>query len=114
MTTSHTASGQAGDLSLPIALAQLLEELERRPRGAHPGQYQAVAARLAEAIGAFDGETLEPLLRASPATAEVYENLHYAHAGLCRSNLDRALQAEILAKQAIQAAAQSPSNTSRP
>ena len=110
MSTSADQTGQPADLSVPIALAQLLEHLERRPRGAHPAQYQAVAMRLVETLSQFDRDTLEPLLRASTATAEIYENLHYAQAGLCRADLDSAMKAEIIAKADIAAAAQSPSS----
>jgi len=47
------------------------------------------------------GEALHALLAVAPATAEIYENLQYAHAGLCRSPLDRATAAEQAAVAAI-------------
>ena len=42
-----------------------------------------------------------------PAAA-LYENLHYGDAGLCRSPLDAAMRAELLASQAIAAARTRP------
>ena len=40
--------------------------------------------------------------------AALYENLHYGDAGLCRSPLDAAMRAELLASQAIAAARTRP------
>ncbi len=68
-------------------------------------QYRAVAASLARELSHIDRDVLEPLLSVSPAAAEVYENLQYAHAGLCRSDLDKAMNAELLAKAVIGKAA---------
>jgi len=39
-----------------------------------------------------------------PAAAQLYENQHYQHAGLCRSPLDPALAAEMQARQWIEQA----------
>ena len=47
----------------------------------------------------------EAVLAASPATAEVYENLHYDVSGLSRSPLERAVAAELAATAAIHKAA---------
>ena len=85
-----------------IVLARLLERLDasRQPVDAH--QYQGVAARLAALLS--DPEVdWQPLLADSPAAAALYENLHYGDAGLCRSPLDAAMRAELLASQAIAA-----------
>jgi hypothetical protein len=41
------------------------------------------------------------VLRAFPAAAELYENVQYAHAGLCRQPLEAALNAELLTRAAI-------------
>jgi hypothetical protein len=41
------------------------------------------------------------MLTSLPAAAEVWENLHYAHAGLCRRDLDAAMAAETAARLAI-------------
>jgi len=84
------------------AMAVLLERLERMPRQASAGQYREVAQRVAELLAqAEPGDALNALLSAAPATAEIYENLQYEHAGLVRSPLDAALAAEREAAAAI-------------
>ena len=88
-----------------VILARLLERLDasRQPVDAH--QYRVVASRLSALLADPDVDW-QPLLAQSPATAALYENLHYAAAGLCRSPLAAAVPAEQLARQAIEAAAQ--------
>ena len=77
------------------ALALLLEKLERTPRQASPAQFQAVSQRLAQLLAqAAPGPQLDQLIKAFPATAELWENLHSAQAGLCRSPLEAGLNAE--------------------
>lgn len=101
MNTSHTPITDA------VLLAQLLERLER---GGHPdaGQYRMVVGRLGEELARIDDvETLNSLLEAHPATAELYENLHYAQSGLCRSLLDASTASELWAREVI-ARAQRP------
>lgn len=79
-----------------IALARLLERLERSPGSASPDQYQQLVARLKGLLAddALPEQALNAVLGAHPATAELYENLHYEHSGLCRSPLDMAVAAE--------------------
>jgi len=95
-------------LNVPAALrplagmAWLLEKLERHPREASPEQYRQVVQQLGTMLGAAEpGAALDALLSACPATAELYENLHYAQAGLCRAPLDLALNAELDARAAL-------------
>jgi hypothetical protein len=45
------------------------------------------------------------VLGAHPAAAELYENLHYAQAGLSRSTLERSVATEMLAAQVLAKAA---------
>ena len=83
------------------AVGTLLERLERLPRSAAPEQYRDVVLKVQKLLGeAEPGMALDALLAALPATAELYENLHYAHSGLCRSPLDAALSAELAAQAA--------------
>jgi len=85
-----------------VALAQLLQRLEASTVPVSPDQYRAVAQRLAEALRqAPPGETLGAILSAFPAAAELYENLQYQHAGLCRSPLEASLNAELAARELI-------------
>ena len=104
MTTTQTSSLPA-HLTVTHVLAELLERLESSKVPVGPDQYRAVVTRLMSALGeAEPGPELGALLDAHPAAAEMYENVHYQHAGLCRSPLDPALAAERQARQAIESA----------
>jgi len=84
------------------AMAVLLERLERQPRKATAQQYRDVVQRVSRMLAeAEPGTALDALLSAAPASAVLYENLQYAHAGLCRSPLDAAMSAEQQAAAAI-------------
>ncbi len=85
------------------AMAALLERLELNPHGsASAGQYRDVALRVRGLLAdAPPGPMLDMLLAAAPATAALYENLQYAHAGLVRAPLDAALEAERAAAATI-------------
>lgn len=86
-----------------LTLAQLLERLERNLVPTAAEQYRSVVEHLSKELAQVEpGEDLHVLLDSFPATAELYENLHYAHAGLCRSPLDASLDAELRAKSLIQ------------
>lgn len=89
-------------LDVTERLAQLLERLEHSAVPVGADQYRSVVAHLVnEFAEVAPGAALARLLDNYPAAAEVYENLHYAHAGLCRSGLDAAMAAELRAKEAI-------------
>ena len=91
-----------------VTLAGMLERLDRSGVAVDPKQYRAVVQHLSEVLQAVPRDAaLDAVLEASPATAELYENLHYQHAGLCRSPLDAALNAELAARTAIVLARQS-------
>lgn len=99
-------------ISLPARLqtlavsAALLERLERDKRGASAGQYQLLACQLRDLLAAAEPDLiLEALLDNFPAAAEIYENLRYEHAGLCRSPFDTALNAEMQAMSVLAKAA---------
>ena len=88
-----------------VMLARMLERLDRSVEPVDPQQYRGVVEHLAEVLRTVAHDAaLEAVLQASPATAELYENLHYQHAGLCRSPLDLALAAELAARDAIESA----------
>jgi hypothetical protein len=83
-------------------MAGLLERLEHQPSSASPEQYRDVARQVTALLAAAPvDEHLHALLNAAPAAAELYENMRYALAGLCRAPLDSALQAELAATAAI-------------
>jgi hypothetical protein len=89
-------------LSVVGALAHLLEKLERSPEPIVAEQYQAVVRPLSAELAEAESDAyLSALLDTYPAAAELYENLQYQHAGLCRSPLDAGLRAEVQAREAI-------------
>ncbi len=84
------------------ALAALLERLESQPLKASPAQYRSLTQQITALLGQAETDAhLHQLLAAAPATAALYENLHYQHAGLCRASLTVALEAELAATAAI-------------
>jgi hypothetical protein len=99
-----------------VVLAQMLERLDRSAQAVDPEQYRSVAARLAaELESAPRDATLDGVLQAFPAAAQLYENLNYRHAGLCRSPMDAALGAELAARAAIDGARRfAPGQRSQP
>lgn len=87
------------------ALAGLLERLEAAPSSASAEQYRGVARQVQALLAeAEPDDHLQRLLNAAPHTAELYENLRYDIAGLCRSPLETALNAELAATAAIRRA----------
>mgnify|MGYP003585773062 FL=1 len=104
MNATHTPAHKA-DLAVTHVLAQLLERLEHSAVPVGPEQYRSVVMHLVEQFrDAEPGSELGRLLDAYPAASEVYENLNYQHAGLCRSALDTSLAAELAARKAIERA----------
>lgn len=101
-TTANPLQALPSSLQTLQAMGVLLERLERLPRGAAASQYRDVVAAVRRLLGeAEPGPALDALLTALPATAELYENMNYAHAGLCRSPLDASLQAEQAARAVL-------------
>ena len=82
-----------------VLLARVLERLDRSEVPVDPQQYRAVVEHLSELLRTTPSDAaMEAVLEASPATAELYENLQYEYAGLCRSPLEASLNAELAAK----------------
>jgi 2-methylisocitrate lyase-like PEP mutase family enzyme len=93
------------DLAVTHVLAQLLEKLDHSAVPVGAEQYRSVVMHLVEEFRDVEqGAELARLLDAYPAASEVYENMNYQHAGLCRSALDSSLSAEMAAKKAIERA----------
>ena len=91
-----------------VVLAQMLERLDRSAQAVDAEQYRAVVARLAAELEAAPHDAkLDGVLEAFPAAAQLYENLNYQYAGLCRSPMDSALAAELAARAAIDGARRS-------
>lgn len=89
-----------------VTLVQVLRRMERSRVPVDADQYRSVIDHLTTQLRNHPRDTaLESLLAAVPELAELYENLNYEHAGLCRSPLEAAVRAEQAARSAIAAAA---------
>lgn len=100
--SAPTLDVKLANLETLIALARLLERVERGavPVAAEP--YQVLVQRLGRALGAeLPAGALDAVLGLYPAAAELYENLQYVHAGLCRSPLQAAVAAERRAREVL-------------
>ena len=85
-----------------VTLVQLLRKMERSSVPVDPDQYRSVIAQITAVLRDHPHDAaLESLLAAVPELAELYENLNYEHAGLCRSPLEMAVRAEQLARAAL-------------
>lgn len=101
MAASHVESLQSR-LETLIAYARLLERVEASPVAVSADQYQALVRQLKTALAAPLPEgAREAILRAHPATAEIYENVHYDTSGLSRSPLEASVETEMLATRLI-------------
>lgn len=97
------------DLTTTRVLAALLERLENSviPVGAE--QYRSVVIHLLSEFNQVQAHSgLGAVLDVHPAAAQVYENMNYAFAGLCRSSLEASLAAEQQAKAVIERAMRPP------
>lgn len=101
------------DLTVTHVLAELLERLERSAVPVGAEQYRSVVQHLVNELGDVEpGTALAALLDTHPAAAELYENVNYQHAGLCRSALDASLAAERQAKEVLDRAMRRAMNRS--
>jgi hypothetical protein len=104
MSFMNATKSQSPKTSLTVThvLAELLERLEHSTQPVAAGQYRSVVMHLIDEFADVEpGLGLRALLDTHPAASELYENVNYQHAGLCRSALDAAMAAESQAKQAI-------------
>jgi hypothetical protein len=83
-------------LETVIALARLLERVEQSAAQVGADQYRALVRQIGLALDEdLPEDALNAVLGAHPATAEIYENRHYAQSGLSRSSLDRSVASEM-------------------
>jgi hypothetical protein len=104
MSFMNATKSQSPKTSLTVThvLAELLERLEHSTQPVAAAQYRSVVLHLIDELADVEpGMGLRALLDTHPAAAELYENVNYQHAGLCRSALDAAIAAEGQARQAI-------------
>lgn len=101
MSTSTPATVRS-HIENAVALAQLLQRVEADMANVDANQYRLLVLQLKAALAEdMPARALEAILRACPSAAEIYENLHYDHAGLARSPLERSVASETLAVQVI-------------
>ena len=104
MNATQTTPISRADTFVLRVLAALLQRLDDSAVTVDAEQYRSVVSRLANEMQAVaSNHELAGILDAYPAAAELYENINYQHAGLCRSALDTALAAE---QQAVAAVSQ--------
>jgi len=85
-----------------IELAQLLERIEHNPVAVNADQYQRTVERLSDALRDAPSDAfLDKLLTSFPATAELYENLHYQRSGLSRTPLELSTSTEMNARELL-------------
>ena len=88
-----------------LTLAHVLQFLENNPGPVDAVQYRSIVLHLIRELKSVKpDEMISAVLDSYPAAAELYENLQYQHAGLCRSDLHPALNAELRAKDVIRKA----------
>jgi hypothetical protein len=87
-------------------LAHLLECVETGTAHASADGYRHLVLRIQAALSEdIPADALQAILSTYPATGQVFENLHYAHAGLSRASLERSVSSELQAKQVLARAA---------
>jgi hypothetical protein len=88
-----------------VTLVQVLRKMEHSRVPVDADQYRTVIGHINAALREHPRDAaLESLLAALPELAELYENLQYEHAGLCRAPLEAAVRAEQAARAAIASA----------
>ena len=102
MATAATLRNRIENL---IAMAQLLERVDARPTEIGAQQYRQLVRTVQELLSEDDlpDDALRAVLKASPACATIYENLHYDRSGLSQSPLDAAVSSEMAASELIAA-----------
>ena len=109
MNTTQSTSGSAARFAVAVLLCQLLERLDRSAAPVGAEQYRSVVRHLAEEFDELQSDAgLTKLLDAFPCAAELYENLNYRHAGLCRSPLELSLGSEQQARALIERVRRGP------
>lgn len=83
-----------------VRLAHLLQGVEHQT--VDPHQYRLLVEKLSAELRQHQAHPALPtLLDHFPAASELYENLQYAHAGLCRAPLEASLQSELAARELL-------------
>lgn len=98
-----------GALKTAVMLAELLQRVESSKQPIGAAQYRHLVLHLSHLLLRLPADAgFEALLSSFPAAAALYENLRYAHAGLCRSPLEDSLNSELQARATIAKARGAP------
>lgn len=109
MSTSSPTNSVRSRIETVVALAGLLARVEASPIRIHADQYRMLVGQLQSALAEeLPADALDRILAAFPAAADVYENMHYAHAGLSRAPLERSVASEMAAAKLIAQVAGKP------
>jgi len=85
-----------------IAMAQLLERVDANPTQVGARQYLNVVNTVKTLLSEdLPEDALRAVLRACPASATLYENMHYDRSGLSQSPLDAAISSEMSATELL-------------
>jgi len=85
-----------------IAMAQLLERVDANPTLVGAQQYRHLVDTVKTLLDDdLPDDALRAVLRACPASAILYENMHYDRSGLSQSPLDAAVASELAAAELI-------------
>jgi len=85
-----------------IAMAQLLERVDANPTIVGAQQYRNLVRTVQTLLDDdLPDDALRAVLRACPACATVYENMHYDRSGLSQSPLDSAVASEMAASDLL-------------
>ncbi len=86
-----------------IAMAQLLERVDANPTIVGAQQYRNLVRTVQGLLedDELPDDALRAVLRACPATAQIYENLHYDRSGLSQTPLESAVASEMAASALI-------------
>lgn len=83
-------------------LSSVLFRLENSRERFDADQYRALVAQIVTVLKAIPpGPEIDTVLGTFPATADIYENLRYEHAGLCLMSLEDSMDTEGQAFDAI-------------
>ena len=88
-----------------IAMVQLLERVDANPTLVGAQQYRNLVQTVQKLLDDEEvpDDARRTVLRASPASATLYENLHYDRSGLSQSPLDAAVSSEMATSELIAA-----------
>ncbi|MET0517669.1 MAG: hypothetical protein ABW005_02430 [Burkholderiaceae bacterium] len=86
-----------------IATAQLLERVDADPSSIGAAQYQRLTRKVQALLSdEVPADAMQAVLRNFPATALLYENMHYDQAGLSQAPLELAVSAELQTRQLLE------------